>query len=89
MLPFFVGFYLWTMISEKEFYKHLVQELGMELSDAERGFNFRSSSLWSSMLALVTIAYIDAQYGVLVSSSQMKQAQTLGDLFDIVAQNQG
>ena len=41
------------------------------------------------MLALVTIASIDAQYGVLVSSSQMKQAQTLGDLFDIVAQIQG
>lgn len=89
MLPFFVGFYLWTMISEKEFYKHLVQELGMELSDAERSFKFRSSSLWSSMLALVTIASIDAKYGVLVSSSQMKQAQTLGDLFDIVAQSQG
>ncbi|HAB90106.1 MAG TPA: hypothetical protein DCF84_06175 [Bacteroidetes bacterium] len=77
------------MISEKEFYKHLIQELGMELNDAERDFNFRSSSLWSSMLALVTIASIDAQYGVLVSSSQMKQAQTLGDLFEIVVQNQG
>ena len=89
MLPFFVGFYLWTMISEKECYKHLIQELGMELNDAERDFNFRSSSLWSSMLALVTIASIDAQYGVLVSSSQMKQAQTLGDLFEIVVQNQG
>ena len=89
MLPFFVGFYLWTMISEKEFYKHLIQELGMDLINAERDFNFRSSSLWSSMLALITIASIDTQYGVLVSSSQMKQAQTLGDLYDIVVQTQG
>ena len=77
------------MISEKEFYNYLIQELGMDSINAERNFNFRSSDLWSSMLALVTIASIDTQYGVLISSSQMKQAQTLGDLFDIVVQSQG
>ena len=77
------------MISEKEFYNYLIQELGMDSINTERNFNFRSSDLWSSMLALVTIASIDTQYGVLISSSQMKQAQTLGDLFDIVVQSQG
>ena len=77
------------MISEKEFYRHLIQELGMDSENAERDFNFRSSTLWSSMLALVTIATLDAEYGVLVSASQMKQAQTLGDLFDIVVQSLG
>ena len=88
MLPFFVGFYLWTMISEKDFYRHLIQELGMDSKHAERNFAFRSSPLWSSMLALVAIAFIDAEYGVLVSSSQMKEAQTLGDLLDLVTEAQ-
>ena len=88
MLPFFVGFYLWTMISEKDFYRHLIQEFGMDSKHAERNFAFRSSPLWSSMLALVAIAFIDAEYGVLISSSQMKEAQTLGDLFDLVTEAQ-
>lgn len=88
MLPFFVGFYLWTMISEKDFYRHLIQELGMDSKHAEQNFAFRSSPLWSSMLALVAIAFIDAEYGVLISSSQMKEAQTLGDLFDLVTEAQ-
>ena len=88
MLPFFVGFYLWTMISEKVFYRHLIQEFGMDSKHAEQNFVFRSSPLWSSMLALVAIAFIDAEYGVLISSSQMKEAQTLGDLFDLVTEAQ-
>ena len=88
MLPFFVGFYLWTMISEKVFYRHLIQEFGMDSKHAEQNFVFRSSPLWSSMLALVARAFIDAEYGVLISSSQMKEAQTLGDLFDLVTEAQ-
>ena len=73
------------MMDEQTFYHQLLIELGIESNHALRHFEFRSHASWSSMLALVTIAFVDEHTGVLISSAQMQEAKTLGDLFEIVS----
>ena len=73
------------MKHEQSFYHQLLSELGIESKLAVRDFKFRSHSSWSSMSALVTIAFVDEHYGVLISSPQMHEAKTLGDLFDLIS----
>lgn len=50
---------------------------------------FRKLDEWGSMLALIVIAMIDSDYGVSVSSSDLKGAQTVGELYELIAQKKG
>jgi acyl carrier protein len=45
---------------------------------------FRELGTWSSMQALLVMARIDEVYGVTLSADDMRQAQTLADLYDLV-----
>ena len=42
---------------------------------------------WSSMTALMEIAMMEDNYGVTVSSEEMRDAETIQDLFDTVKSN--
>lgn len=50
---------------------------------------FRKLDEWGSMLALIVIAMIDSDYGVSVSSSDLKGAHTVGELYELIAQKKG
>ena len=41
---------------------------------------------WGSMMALIVIAMVDADYGKTITSEDLKQANTIASLFEI-AQN--
>jgi acyl carrier protein len=45
---------------------------------------FKNLSNWSSLCALSTIAMIDEEYGVAVKGSDIRSANTVQDLYDIV-----
>lgn len=49
---------------------------------------FRKLDEWGSMLALIVIAMIDSDYGVSVSSADLKEAETVGQLYDLIARKQ-
>ncbi len=72
------------MINIEEFTKGLE----VEFEDVEPGTlnpdtNFRNIKGWSSMHALIIIAYIDANYNALLNGADLKSAQTIGDLYKI------
>ena len=48
---------------------------------------FRELRGWSSMTALMEIAMMEDNYGVTVSSEEMRNAETIQDLFDAVKRN--
>lgn len=47
--------------------------------------NFKGLEEWGSMLALIVIAMVDADYGKTVTAEDIKAANTVADLFTIVS----
>ena len=45
---------------------------------------FRKLEEWGSMLALIVIAMIDAELGKTITAEDLKSANTVADLFEIV-----
>ncbi len=48
------------------------------------GTEFRSLDEWSSILALSIIAMVDDEYNVTLTADEMRKAETINDLFNIV-----
>jgi acyl carrier protein len=46
--------------------------------------SFRGLDEWGSMMALIVIAMVDADYGKTVTSEDLKNADTIESLFQIV-----
>lgn len=46
---------------------------------------FKKLEEWGSMLALIVIAMVDADYGKTVTAEDIKAAHTVADLFTIVS----
>ena len=46
--------------------------------------HFRSISEWSSMHALIIIALVDTDYDVTITGEDLRNSQTMNDLFNIV-----
>ena len=45
---------------------------------------FRENDEWGSMLALSVMAMVNEEYDVALTANEMRHAQTIQDLFDIV-----
>jgi acyl carrier protein len=45
---------------------------------------FRDNDEWSSLLALSVMAMVDEEYEVQLTANEMRQANTIQDLFNIV-----
>lgn len=45
---------------------------------------FRDLDEWSSIIGLSIILMVDEEYGITIGADDMKQAQTIEDLFNIV-----
>lgn len=57
---------------------------GIPSGSIQQGVNYRNIENWSSMHALMLMALIDSEYGVLLSGEEMAQCETINDLFDVV-----
>jgi acyl carrier protein len=73
------------MISAEEF----TRELEKEFSDIEPGTlspqtNYRNIENWSSMHALIIIAFIDSTFDVQLNGEDLRKAETINDLYSIV-----
>ena len=51
--------------------------------EADAKTKFRDLEAWSSMMALIIIAMIDADYGVSISAEEMKSVSTIQELYDL------
>jgi acyl carrier protein len=46
--------------------------------------NYREIEGWSSMHALIVIAFIDTHYDLILNAAELKQTQTILDLYTLV-----
>lgn len=46
--------------------------------------NYRDIPNWSSMHALIIIAFADANFGVELTANDLKNTQTIGDLYTVI-----
>lgn len=69
--------------------QELIEKLEKEIEEVEKGTltpstNIRNIDWWSSMHALVIIALVDIEYNVQVSGKDLKEIQTIQDLYDLI-----
>lgn len=57
---------------------------GVESGSLDAETVFRSLKHWDSLAALMFMDMVDAEYDARLNSKQMKEAETLGDLFQLV-----
>ena len=46
--------------------------------------DFKDNDEWNSLLVLSVIAMVDEEYGIIITSDDIRQAKTIGDLYSIV-----
>lgn len=67
-----------------EFSKNLENEFeGIEKDSIKPDTIFRNIPGWSSMHALIIIAYIDLNFDIILNSAELKKAQTVNDLYNL------
>jgi acyl carrier protein len=69
--------------------EEFTQKLEAEFEEVEPGTltpdtNYKSIKGWSSMHALIIIAFVDAQFDSILNGSDLKSASTIRDLYNIV-----
>ena len=72
-------------MSINEFIQHFAEQF--EETDPEEftpETSFRDIDEWSSMLALYIMAMVDDEYDVKLTAAEMRHANTIQDLFNIV-----
>ena len=69
----------------KEFIKNFANQFDdTDVSVFSAETRFRELDEWSSLLALSVLAMVDEEYDVQLKADQMRKANTVQELFDIV-----
>ncbi|OFY93228.1 MAG: acyl carrier protein [Bacteroidetes bacterium RIFCSPLOWO2_12_FULL_31_6] len=73
------------MVTLDEFTKNIE----IELDDLESGtltsdINYRDLEQWSSMYALIIIAYVDSEYNVTLTGDDLRSCNTVRDLYLLI-----
>ena len=50
--------------------------------------DFKDNDEWNSLLVLSVIAMVDEEYGIIITSDDIRQAKTIEDLYSIVISKQ-
>jgi acyl carrier protein len=69
--------------------EEFTRRLEMEFEDLEPGtlipeMNYRDIPEFSSMHALILIAFIDSEYDVLLNGEDLKSVNTISELFNLI-----
>ena len=64
-------------ILEEEFEDENIQKLNSET-------NFKDLDQWSSMYALIIIALIETEYGVLLNGEELSKVHSIDELFQLI-----
>ena len=77
-----------TNIQQQQFLENLRKQFeGENPADIQLETRFRELGTWTSMQALIVLASFDWDYGVMLDADEMRNAQTVQELFEMV-QNQ-
>ena len=73
----------------KEFIEHFAEQLDeTDVSEIKPDTKFRDLDEWSSLVALGLMAMIDDEYDISLKSDEMRRANTIQELFDLVKNKQ-
>jgi len=73
------------MITIDEFISKLEKEFEeMKPGTLKPNSNYREMENWSSMHALIIIAFIDAEFNILLKGDDLRSTQTINDLYELV-----
>ena len=65
-----------------------IENVKEQFEDAPEDFgadtHFRELDEWSSLIALSLIAMVDIEYGIVIKALDIRNANTVSELFDIV-----
>ncbi|HEX8517266.1 MAG TPA: acyl carrier protein [Bacteroidia bacterium] len=69
--------------------EEFTEKLGSEFEEVEPGSltpdtHYKKIKGWSSMHALIIIAFVDAQFNTILTGADLKSASTIRDLYQIV-----
>jgi len=68
-----------------EFIQHFAEQFDeTSVSEITPSTNFHDLDEYSSIIGLSIILMVDEEYGITIGADDMKQAQTVEDLFNIV-----
>jgi acyl carrier protein len=77
------------MVSIEEFTSQLAAEFeDIDPNTITPNTNYREIKNWSSMYALIIIAFVDANYDVQLNAENLKNSQTIKDIYDIIVSKQ-
>ena len=72
----------------QEFIENFADQLDdTEVADLNADTNFRELDDWSSLSALAVLGMIDDEYDVQLKGNEMRGANTIQELFDLVSSN--
>lgn len=67
------------------FIKHLVEQFDeIDPADVSPTTKFKELDGWDSLVAISLIAMVDAEYGKKLTGDEIRNAQSVSDLFEIV-----
>ncbi|HRP58687.1 MAG: hypothetical protein KF732_02090 [Flavobacteriales bacterium] len=73
------------MISLEEFVKNIESEIeDLEPGELTAEINYRDIETWSSMYALIIIAYVDSEFNVTLSGDDLRKCNTLKELYFLI-----
>lgn len=65
-----------------------IENVKEQFEDAPEDFGadtkFRELDEWSSLVSLSIIAMVDDEYGIIIKASDIRSANTVGELYDVV-----
>jgi acyl carrier protein len=69
----------------QEFIENFVTQFDeIDITEISAKTKFRDIEEWSSLMAFAIIAMIDEKYNVKIKGNDIRNSQTIGDLFNIV-----
>ena len=77
-----------TQLTLHTFFEFTAQELNVPTEKLHEQIAFKNISTWSSLNALLYLARIHNETGVLLSSTELSKLSTLRDLFDQIISKQ-
>lgn len=70
----------------KEFISNFAEQFeDTEFNEFKAETRFRDLDEWSSLIALSVLSMVDDEYDVQLNANEMRQANTIQELFDIVS----
>jgi len=72
-------------MDSKEFIKNLASQFDdIESADLQMSTQFKKLEEWSSLVALSVIAMVDEEYNVAIKGDDIRNSETIEDLYEIV-----